>query len=203
MALFSFPLTAALQLMCARLGMVTGRGLAGVIRRYYPRWVLWGACLLLIVANVFNIGADLGGMAAATALVTGIGSFYWTPIFTALIILVLIFSSYRLIAKIFKWLTLVLFSYILTAFLARADRVRPCMPPLFRRFYGPARSLRLLSGSSAPPSAPFFSSGKPPRKSMKKERKGGRRSPAVKEQPMRNCVLHALTSWSGCFSPIW
>ena len=121
MALFSFPLTAALQLMCARLGMVTGRGLAGVIRRYYPRWVLWGACLLLIVANVFNIGADLGGMAAATALVTGIGSFYWTPIFTALIILVLIFSSYRLIAKIFKWLTLVLFSYILTAFLARAD----------------------------------------------------------------------------------
>ena len=121
MALFSFPLTAALQLMCARLGMVTGRGLAGVIRRYYPRWVLWGACLLLVVANVFNIGADLGGMAAATALVTGVRAIFWTPIFTAVIILVLIFSSYRLIAKIFKWLTLVLFSYILTAFLAKPD----------------------------------------------------------------------------------
>ena len=121
MALFSFPLTAALQLMCARLGMVTGRGLAGVIRRYYPRWVLWGACLLLVVANVFNIGADLGGMAAATALVTGVRAVFWTPIFTAVIILVLIFSSYRLIAKIFKWLTLVLFSYILTAFLAKPD----------------------------------------------------------------------------------
>jgi len=107
--------------MCARLGMVTGRGLAGVIRRYYPRWVLWGACLLLVVANVFNIGADLGGMAAATALVTGVRAVFWTPIFTAVIILVLIFSSYRLIAKIFKWLTLVLFSYILTAFLAKPD----------------------------------------------------------------------------------
>src|SRR5437899_5557030 len=53
-ALFSFPLMAAVQLMCARLGMVTGRGLAGVVRRRHPRWVLWGACTVLIVANVFN-----------------------------------------------------------------------------------------------------------------------------------------------------
>ncbi len=56
-AVVSFPLMAAVQLMCARLGMVTGRGLAGVVRRQYPRPVLWGACALLIVANVFNIGA--------------------------------------------------------------------------------------------------------------------------------------------------
>ena len=121
MALFSYPLTAALQLMCARLGLVTGRGLAGIIRRYYPRWVLWGACLLLIVANVFTIGADLGGMADATALVTGISPFFWTPLFTVGIILLLVFSSYRLIARIFKWLTLVLLSYFLTPFLAQAD----------------------------------------------------------------------------------
>ena len=73
-ALFSFPLMAAVQLMCARLGLVTGRGLAGVVRRHYPRWVLWGACALLIVANVFNIGADLGGMAEATEMMTGIKS---------------------------------------------------------------------------------------------------------------------------------
>src|SRR6267154_3619034 len=65
-ALFSFPLMAAVQLMCARLGMVTGLGLAGVIRRRYSRWVLWGACALLILANVVNIGADLGGMAEST-----------------------------------------------------------------------------------------------------------------------------------------
>src|SRR5207249_1573568 len=68
-ALFSFPLMVSVQLMCARLGMVTGRGLAGVLRRNYSRWVLWGACFLLIVANVFNIAADLGGMAAATQMV--------------------------------------------------------------------------------------------------------------------------------------
>src|SRR5262249_49551952 len=75
-ALFSFPLMAAVQLMCARLELVTGRELAGVLQRSYPRWILWGACLLLIVANVFNIGADLGGMAKATEMVTKINSLY-------------------------------------------------------------------------------------------------------------------------------
>ena len=60
-ALFSFPLMVSVQLMCARLGMVTGKGLAGVVRARYPRSVLWGACSLLVVANVVNIGADLGG----------------------------------------------------------------------------------------------------------------------------------------------
>jgi NRAMP (natural resistance-associated macrophage protein)-like metal ion transporter len=120
-ALFSFPLMAAVQLMCARLGLVTGRGLAGVLRRYYPRWVLWGACALLIVANVFNIGADLGGMAEATAMMTGINALYWIPLYTFLIISLLFWSSYRLIARIFKWLTLVLFAYIVAAFLAHPD----------------------------------------------------------------------------------
>src|SRR5712692_2814270 len=120
-ALFSFPLMAAVQLMCARLGIVTGRGLASVIRRRYPRWVLWGACLLLIVANVINIGADLGGMAQATQLVTGINALIWNPIYAAGILALLFWSSYRRIARIFKWLTLVLFAYVLAAFLARPD----------------------------------------------------------------------------------
>jgi NRAMP (natural resistance-associated macrophage protein)-like metal ion transporter len=120
-ALFSFPLMAAVQLMCARLGLVTGRGLAGVVRRYYSRWVLWSACALLIVANVFNIGADLGGMAGATEMMTGIKSYYWIPLYTILIISLLFFSTYRQFARIFKWLTMVLFAYIAAAFFARPD----------------------------------------------------------------------------------
>ena len=120
-ALFSFPLMAAVQLMCARLGLVTGRGLAGVLRRYYPRWVLWGACALLMVANVFNIGADLGGMAEATEMMTGINSLYWTPLYTLLMIALLFWCSYRVIARLFKWLTLVLFAYVAAAFLAHPD----------------------------------------------------------------------------------
>jgi NRAMP (natural resistance-associated macrophage protein)-like metal ion transporter len=118
---FSFPLMAAVQLMCARLGLVTGRGLAGVVRRYYPRWVLWAACSLVIVANVFNIGADLGGMAEATEMMTGIKSYYWTPLYAILIVSLLFFSSYRRIARVLKWLTLVLLAYIAAAFLARPN----------------------------------------------------------------------------------
>src|SRR5438094_1063604 len=109
-ALFSFPLMAAVQLMCARLGMVTGRGLAAVVRRRYPRWVLWGACLLLTVANVINIAADLGGMAEATHMVTGIQSLWLLPVFSGVILAALLWTSYRTIAKVFKWLTLVLFA---------------------------------------------------------------------------------------------
>jgi NRAMP (natural resistance-associated macrophage protein)-like metal ion transporter len=120
-ALFSFPLMAAVQLMCARLGMVSGRGLASVIRRHYSRRVLWAACTLLVVANVINIGADLGGMAEVSAMVTGVSALVWTPLYAVFIVSLLFWSSYRRIARIFKWLTLVLFAYVLAAFLARPD----------------------------------------------------------------------------------
>jgi NRAMP (natural resistance-associated macrophage protein)-like metal ion transporter len=120
-ALFSFPLMVAIQLMCSRLGMVTGKGLAGVIRARYPKWVLWSACALLIVANTVNIGADLGGMGKVTEMMTGIDSFYWTPAYALLIGSFLVWSSYSAIARIFKWMTLVLFSYVLAAVLAKPD----------------------------------------------------------------------------------
>jgi len=120
-ALFSFPLMVAVQLMCSRLGMVTGRGLAAVVRRRYPRWVLWGACLVLIIANTINIGADLGGMAEATQMVTGVSSVVWTPVYAGFIVALLFFTSYRSIARIFKWLTLVLFAYVITAFIVHPD----------------------------------------------------------------------------------
>ncbi len=120
-ALFSFPLMSAVQLMCARLGMVTGRGLAGVIRKRYSQWVLWPACAVLIVANVFNIGADLGGMADAMQMVTGLRAYFWTPLFAGLIVGLLFLTSYRSMAKVLKWLTLVLFAYLITAFLAHPD----------------------------------------------------------------------------------
>jgi NRAMP (natural resistance-associated macrophage protein)-like metal ion transporter len=120
-ALFSFPLMTAVQMMCARLGMVTGQGLAGVIRAKYSRWVLWGACALLVTANTVNIGADLGGMAKVTEMVIGIPSMYLTPVYAGVILSFLIWSSYDRVARIFKWLTLVLFAYVGAAFLAKPD----------------------------------------------------------------------------------
>src|SRR5258707_4703883 len=120
-ALLTFPLMAAIQLMCARLGMVTGSGLAAAVRTYYPRWVLWGACSILVVANVINIGADLGGMAEATQLITGIRALIWISFYALLIIALLIWTSYQRIAKIFKWLTLVLLAYVFASFYAQVD----------------------------------------------------------------------------------
>jgi NRAMP (natural resistance-associated macrophage protein)-like metal ion transporter len=120
-ALFSFPLMAAVQLMCARLGMVTGRGLGGIIRKRYPRSVLWAACLLLIVANVFNIAADLGGMGESMEMVTGVKAWFWTPFFAVFITVLVVWASYKWIVRIFKWLAMVLFAYIVTAFLAHPD----------------------------------------------------------------------------------
>ena len=121
-ALFSFPLMAAVQIMCARLGMVTGHGLAGMIRLRYPRWILWSACALLVIANTVNIAADLGGMADVTELLTGVGSLYWTLAYALLLVCRLFWASYRSIVRIFKWLTLALFAYIAAAFLSHPDR---------------------------------------------------------------------------------
>jgi len=120
-ALLTFPLMAAVQLMCARLGLVTGRGLAAAVRMHYPRWVLWGACSILVVANVINICADLGGMAEATQLVTGIPSLVCIPLYAFFILGLLFWSSYQRIARVFKWLTLVLFAYVFSSFYAHVD----------------------------------------------------------------------------------
>jgi NRAMP (natural resistance-associated macrophage protein)-like metal ion transporter len=120
-ALLTFPLMTAVQLMCARLGMVTGQGLAAAVRNNYPRWVLWGACSILVVANFINIGADLGGMAEATELVTGIRPLLWIPFYALLIFALLLWTSYKQIARIFKWITLVLFAYVLASFYAHVD----------------------------------------------------------------------------------
>jgi len=117
-AIATFPLMAAVQLVCARIGLVTGRGLAGAIRRHYPRSFLYAACLLLLVANVFNISADLGGMAESAAMLTGIPSLVFVPVFGLSILAVTTYTSYATFAKGLKWLTAGLFAYVIAAFLA-------------------------------------------------------------------------------------
>ncbi|HXT48226.1 MAG TPA: Nramp family divalent metal transporter [Gemmatimonadaceae bacterium] len=118
-AILSFPLMIAVQLMCARLGLVTRRGLASVLRKYYSPWLLWLACLLLLVGNTINIAADLSGMAAGAELLSGIPHVWFIPVFAIVILLFLMFGSYSLLLRIFKWLTLVLFAYVAAAFLAK------------------------------------------------------------------------------------
>jgi len=111
----------AVQLICARIGLVTGHGLAGAIRGHYPRPLLYSACLLLLIANVFNIAADLAGMADATQMLTGVPSLLSIPVFGAVILLATVYLNYARFAQYLKWLTAVLLAYVLAAFLARPD----------------------------------------------------------------------------------
>jgi NRAMP (natural resistance-associated macrophage protein)-like metal ion transporter len=122
-ALVSLPLMSAIQLMCARIGIVARSGLAAVLREHYPRWLLWLACSLLVIGNTINIAADLAGMAAGARLLTGISATWFVPAFTALILGLLIFASYESMTRVLKWLTLALFSYVFAAMLSGADWV--------------------------------------------------------------------------------
>ena len=155
-ALISFPLMVSVQMMCSRLGMVTGRGLASVIRMHYPRWVLWGACLLLVTANVVNIAADLGGMGESAAMVTGVSAKLWTFLFTALIVSFLFWSSYRQIARVFKWITLVLLAYVATAFLAHVDWKAVLMATILPRLSLSRDSLAVLVGILGTTISPYL-----------------------------------------------
>ena len=120
-ALLTLPLMIAVQLVCARIGMVSGVGLTGALRRHYPRWLLYAICVLLLVANIFNIGADLGGMADAVSMLTGIPAFVSVPLLGVAIIIFTTYTSYVTFAKYVKWSTFVLFSYILSAVLSHPD----------------------------------------------------------------------------------
>jgi len=131
-AVVSLPLMAAIQLICARIGVVSGRGLAGAMRAHYPRWFLYAACVLLLVANVFNIAADLAGMADAAETLTGVTSGLWVPVFGLLVLAATIYTSYARFALWLKWLTAVLFAYVISAFLAHpnwANALRDTLVP--------------------------------------------------------------------------
>jgi NRAMP (natural resistance-associated macrophage protein)-like metal ion transporter len=122
-ALFTFPLMSAVQELCSRIALETGVGLGVSLRRKFPSWLVGIAILGLLGANTFNIGADLGAVAAGGSLLTrGIIPPLWLVIPVAVLVLSLqIFASYGTIFKIFKWLTLALFAYVITAFFAHPN----------------------------------------------------------------------------------
>ncbi|MGH7656436.1 MAG: NRAMP family divalent metal transporter [Gemmatimonadaceae bacterium] len=111
-----WPLMAAVQSMCARIGLVTGRGITGALRQKYPRWVLASAAGALFIANTINVGADLGGMADAAHLLTGVPAVVWVVLLGVGITIATIRLRYARIANVLKWLAVVLLVYVVTAF---------------------------------------------------------------------------------------
>lgn len=121
-AILTLPMMAAVQFICAKIGLVSGRGLAGVLRKHYPRWLVLSAIALLVVANTINAGTDIGAIAAAiNLLIPRVSPMIMVAPIAAAIVAVQILGSYKVIVRIFKWLTLTLFAYIVAAFLARPN----------------------------------------------------------------------------------
>jgi NRAMP (natural resistance-associated macrophage protein)-like metal ion transporter len=120
-ALLTWPLMAFVQMMCARIGMVTGRGLAGALHRKYPRPLILVAAIALFAANSINVGADLSGMADAAEMLTGLNSHFFVFLFGVGISLATICFRYHQIATILKWLALTLFAYVITGFIIHPD----------------------------------------------------------------------------------
>lgn len=120
-ALLTWPLMAAVQMMCARIGKVTGKGLAGNLTHRFPIWLVRVFISALLVANTINIAADLAGMADAAQMLSGVNSHLFVIGFALLISWATVQLHYQQIANILKWLVLVLFAYPVTAFVVGAD----------------------------------------------------------------------------------
>ena len=131
--LLTWPLMAAVQMMCARIGMVSGQGLAGVWRKKFPRPLLIAVAVALLGANTLNIAADLAGMADAAEMLSGINSHIFVVLFGTAIAAATIWLPYHRIAAILKWLALVLLAYIVTALM-----LRPHWGPILRHTFIPS-----------------------------------------------------------------
>ncbi|HXF13752.1 MAG TPA: divalent metal cation transporter, partial [Terriglobales bacterium] len=141
---FTFPMIAATVYLCSKLSMVTGKGIAGVVRDYYPKWLLYSLVFGLLVANIIEAGADIGAIAASLRLflpvpVTGI-----TIAIAVVILAVQTWGSYQLLQKTFAALTLALFAYVGAAVLARPHLTEFIRPTFFPKLHFTRAYLTML-----------------------------------------------------------
>jgi NRAMP (natural resistance-associated macrophage protein)-like metal ion transporter len=198
-AFLTWPLMSAVQMMCARIGLVSGLGLAGALRKKFPRSLLITASLTLFVANTINISADLSGMADVTQLLTGINARYFIILFGAGITFATVRFSYAAIANILKWLAAVLFAYVITAFI-----VRPHWPTVLAATFLPIwptghdqwATLVAILGTTISPYLFFWQASQ----EIEEEKKKGRRTEASRRgAPLEDLNNRAIDVGVGTF----
>ena len=174
-ALLTFPLMAAVENICSRLGLVSGTGLAGILKEHYPRWVLYPAVALVFVANVVNIGADLGAIADAAGIIVGT-PIPWLVIPIALgLLAVQIFAGYKQIERIFKFLTLALLAYVVDVVMVHppiAETLRATLVPTISFDHGYIATLVAILGTTISPYLFFWQTSQ----EVEEERAAGRKS---------------------------
>jgi NRAMP (natural resistance-associated macrophage protein)-like metal ion transporter len=159
MALLIFPLSSVVQYICAKVGLVTGQGVAGVLRKRFPRAVVYPAVFALVIANTINVGVDIGAIAAAVNIIVPIPPVLVIVPVAVLIVVLLIAGSYELISRVFRWLTLALLAYIGAAFFARPDLgevVRNTLLPNIRLEPSFVLAVQAILGTTISPYLFFF-----------------------------------------------
>jgi NRAMP (natural resistance-associated macrophage protein)-like metal ion transporter len=168
--LFTYPLMCAIQLISAQVGRVTGRGLAGNLRRHYPASLLYPLVGLLVAANTINLGADLGAMAAALHLLIEGPVILYIAAFAIVTVVAEVFTTYARYASALRWLTLSLFAYVGTVFVVGVSWWTVAKNLVLPHISLDGSYLTVSSPCSVRPSAPISSSGRPARKSRMKRR---------------------------------
>ena len=156
MAWVTFPLMAAIQYTCAKIGLVTGKGIAGVLREHYPRPLLYVVVVALLVVNSLNAGVDILAIAAGINLLAPVPTSWLVVPIGAAIVLMQAFGNFRMIASIFKWLTLALFAYVASAFFAKPDWSEVLRGTLVPTFGFDAASLAIVVGILGTTISPYL-----------------------------------------------
>lgn len=159
---FGFPLLASIQAICARIGATTGKGIAQNLRQHYPPWLLRAVVVLLLIANVINLGADLGAMGAVLALIIPGPVLLFTVIFGVASVVLEVWVSYARYASILKWTTLSLFSYVAVVFVSHVpwnEAIRDTLLPTFNFDKDHAMALVAIFGTTISPYLFFWQAG--------------------------------------------
>lgn len=173
-AIITWPLMGCVQMMCARVGMVTGMGLAGALRQKFPRWIVAVISLALLIANTINIASDLSGMADAAQMLGAGPSSIYVWVFGLGICALTVRLRYHQIANVLKWLALALFAYVITAFLVHAHWPSVLLDtvwPTFPREAGAWAALVAILGTTISPYLFFWQAGQ----EVEEEKAMGRR----------------------------
>src|SRR5213594_4319633 len=158
--LFSYPLMVAIQQISARIGRITGKGIAGNLRQHYPNWLLQVIVALLFTANTINIGADLGAMADALGLLVGGPVLIYVIAFGSFCAILQVFMAYGRYVAVLKWLTLALFAYFGTVMVVHVPWGEAMRGLLLPTFLPDAAFWTTVVAVPAPRSAPTCFSGR-------------------------------------------
>ena len=179
-AWLTWPLMGCVQMMCARIGMVTGMGLAGALREKFPRWLVGVFALALLIANTVNIAADLAGMGDAAEMLGGGPSQFYEALFGLGICLATVRLRYHQIADVLKWLALALFAYVITAFVVKPDWsqvLRSTIAPSWPQGHNGWATLVAILGTTISPYLFFWQAGQ----EVEEEKAMGRRLLAARQ----------------------